>query len=177
MPRRRLLLLFALLTGSLVLLFRPISEPVTREAEWALLHEPLPGARCPAPARGEAAWRIEVAGEFASLERALHTSLGPTCQGVCAASVVAELRPSWRDRPHFLSGFGRIAVPVVLRRQIGQCRDTFELELDARIDEGTRGSAKLAQLHTGRMIGGLFRGWYTAERPWPMRMAAAPRPH
>lgn len=153
----------------MLLLFRPISEPVTREAEWAMVALPLLATRCRAPTRGEAQWRVEVPAEFAALERGLHSRLGPTCLGLCSATVVAEVRPSWLDRPNFLSGFGRLTVPVVLRRQVGQCADVFEMTLDARIDEGIRGSDKLAQLHTGQMIGGFFRQLQAAEQPWPGR--------
>lgn len=165
----RLVLLGSVLGGSLLMLFRPISEPVTREAEWAMVALPLLATRCRAPTRGEAQWRVEVPAEFAALERGLHSRLGPTCLGLCSATVVAEVRPSWRDRPHFFSGFGRLAVPVVLRRQVGQCTDVFEMTLDARIDEGIRGSDKLAQLHAGHMIGGFFRRLQAAEQPWPGR--------
>jgi hypothetical protein len=152
----RLALLAVSLGGSLLMLFRPISEPVTREGEWAMVALPLLATRCRAPTRGEAQWRVEVPAEFA-------------CLGLCSATVVAEVRPSWLDRPHFLSGFGRLTVPVVLRRQVGQCADVFEMTLDARIDEGIRGSDKLAQLHTGQMIGGFFRQLQAAEQPWPGR--------
>lgn len=166
-PKTRLALLVLLLGASLAVLFRPISEPVTRVADWALVTQPSSEARCRAPRTGEARWRVEVPAGFEVLTRTIGRALGPTCEGACTATVVAEVRPTWVDQPNFFTGFGRLSVPVVLRRQVDACSDAFELLLDARIELGTRGSTPRAEHHAGRLIGGFFRGLYAAKRPWP----------
>ncbi len=168
-PTPRLLVLLVLLLGSVVLLIRPVSEPVTRVALWSLDAQPTDAARCTAPLGGVARWQIEVIGDFPWLVQALERALGETCRVDCGASVSARVAPVWIDEPHFFSGFGRMDIPVVLDRHVGPCRDAFELTLDVRIDEGTRGSSKLAQLHVGKMLGGFFRNLHDASRPWPQR--------
>lgn len=166
-PKTRIALLVVLLGASLALLFRPISEPVTRVADWALVTQPSSEARCRAPRTGEAQWRVDVPAEFASLRHAMAERLGRTCEGACGATVTVDVRPSWVDRPNFFTGFGRLNVPVVIRRQVEACSDTFELLLDARVELGTRGSTRLVQHHAGQLMGGFFRGLYAAKRPWP----------
>lgn len=168
-PRPTLLLLIVLLLGSLVLLFRPITEPVTRVALWSLVEQPPDGARCPAPAMGATRWRIEIGGDFPRLREALHRSLGETCRERCVGEVLARLDPVWIDEGHFFSGFSRLDVPVSLDRTIGGCADNFRLALDMTVEEGTRGSSEQAQLHTGVLIGGFFRNLYDGSAPWPRR--------
>lgn len=175
-PKTRVALLLALLGVSVAVLFRPIDEPVTRVADWALVTQPATDARCRAPRTGEARWRVEVPPGFEALAGALVGRLGPTCERACGATIVAEVRPAWVDEPNFFTGFGRLSVPVVVRRQVEACSDTFELLLDARIEQGTRGSAVLAQRHTGQLIGGFFRGLHTADRPWPRFRGARAQP-
>lgn len=168
-PRPRLLVLVVLLIGSVVLLFRPISEPVTRVALWNLVDQPTAEARCPAPAAGTARWDVQVGGDFRFLDKALRKSLGETCRDGCPAAVTARVDPVWIDQPHFFSGFGRMDVPVRIDRSVGPCRDAFSLTLDVTVDEGTRGSARLAELHVGQMIGGFMRNLYDGSSRWPHR--------
>lgn len=166
-PRPTLLALIVLLIGSLLLLFRPISEPVTRVALWRLVEQPADAARCPAPPIGGARWRVEVGGDFPWLRGALDASLGATCREDCPAQVLARIEPTWVDEPHFFSGFSRLDVPVTLDRTVGPCRDAFRLALDMTVEEGTRGSSKQAQLHTGQLIGGFLRNLDDGSSPWP----------
>jgi len=150
-------------------LFRPISEPVTRVALWALVEQPADAERCPAPAASAARWDVQLSGDFPWIDKSLHTSLGATCREDCPASVMARIDPTWIDEPNFFSGFTRLDVPVVLDRTVGPCRDAFSLILDVRIDEGTRGSNRLAQLHVGQLIGGFLRNLHDGSSPWPRR--------
>lgn len=168
-PRLRLAVLFVLLAGSLVLLFRPIREPVTRVARWTLIEQPPDEVRCPAPAAGRARWDVQIAGAFPVLVRSVDRSLGATCTADCPAEVTARVEPVWVDEPHFLSGFGRMDIPVVLHRVVGPCRDAFRLSLDVTVDEGIRGSPRQAQLHIGRLVGGFFRNLYDGSSRWPQR--------
>lgn len=176
MPRRvrpRLLILVSLLVASVALLFRPVSEPVTRVALWSVVSQPADAARCPAPDIRAAGWEVRVGGDFPWLDRALIAALGETCRGDCPARVIARLDPVWIDEPHFLSGFGRLDVPVTLDRTVGACRDAFRLSLDLTVDEGVRGSPRLAQLHAGQLIGGYFRNLFDGAQGWPARRPQA----
>lgn len=163
----RIFTLLTALAGSLLLLFQDVSEPVTREARWALLTEPAHAARCEAPARGAARWQVDTPDAFPVLAQTVTERLGQTCADHCRSAVNVRLAPTWIDKPNFFTGFGRIAVEVTLDRRVGTCHDTFTLHLDMSVEEGRRGSPAVTQAHTGLMAGAFFRELYTADKPWP----------
>lgn len=164
----RIVTLLIALGGSLALLFRDVSEPITREARWALLSAPPSAERCPAPAAGATRWTVQTPEAFALLGRTLDRRLGQTCEGACPASVDVRLRPTWIDEPNFFTGFGRISVEVDLDRRVGTCRDAFTMHLDMSVEEGLRGTPRVTMRHTGVMAGAFFHELYTAEKAWPL---------
>ncbi|MCA9537505.1 MAG: hypothetical protein KC620_01380 [Myxococcales bacterium] len=173
--RVRIALLLLLLAGALALLLRPLPEEVTIEAFWSLVEAPPPAARCMMPG-GKVAWTFEVSPAFKGHERVARAyghAFMPRCTAGCTAQVRVVAEPVWLDEPGWLSGYGRLDVPVALHRTVGTCHDLIRLRLDLHVDQGVRGQAKATLHHAGRMLGGTFRRIDAELAPWPGALAAA----
>ncbi len=156
--RVRIFLLVLFFGVSLTLLFNDPRKELVTEAEWRMVT--VPAKPCLPAHPADVAWSLDAP---TIVRQAALIAIGPRCWENCPANHSADVRVMWHSTPGFFSGYARVDVGVLLRRQIGSCVDEHRLALRAGIDQGRRGRPEVASRHIGRYVGEALRRNYLLQ--------------